>query len=199
PIAVARKAYRRRRLADAEVPERHLGQPGRQVRIDQQRIQRRVGVEAEERLHETQYRGRGPRLRRIRLRIERGERMIGVARVAAEELREAMEVEQPRRLELRPRQTLGGAVQAVADEAEHEARLLDRPHGAAMVAVRIERRVLRRERTDTPAAEEIGSEQTVGSARRALRIDDAGRQTMAGIGSDRTDETPLGVQTEGIE
>ena len=64
-----------------------------------------------------------------------------VARVAGEHLGQAVELEQRRRLEHRTGEALEMSVEAEACEADRERRLLDRPHRAAMIAVRVVRRM----------------------------------------------------------
>src|SRR5687767_15437762 len=97
------------------------------MRIDDEKMQRRVGIQPEHRLQQTERRRRRPGLRRVRIRIKRGKRMIAVARLPAEQLGQTIEVEERGGLELRARNLLRAIVQTVAHEAEGERPMLDGP------------------------------------------------------------------------
>ena len=123
--------------AHAQVAQGDVGKPRRQIRIHEQHLQRRVGVNAQQRLHEREDRGGGPGLGRAGLAVEGGERVVLVAGMSREHLGQAVEIEQARGLELRAAEPLEVPVQAVAQEADREAAVLDGPDGAAVVTVRV--------------------------------------------------------------
>ena len=96
------------------------GSHAREVRVHEQQLERRVRVQAEQRLQQAEDGGGRPGLGRAGLGIEGRERVVLVARVAREDLRQAVEIEEPRRLELRPAEPLharGGRTAGADGEA----------------------------------------------------------------------------------
>ena len=70
-------------------------------------------------------------------------------------------------------------VEAVAQEADREGALLDRPDRAAMVAIRVVGRVLGRERADAPATKQIVGHEAVGRAAHQFGVGDPGGQASS--------------------
>src|SRR5688572_30818670 len=113
--------------------------------------------------------------------------MIVVARMAAEDFRKAIVVEERRGLELGPSHPREMLAKPIAHEAEREGAVLDGPDRAAVIAVRVVRGMLRRECSDAPPAEEIGSDETIGGSHDESGVGDARRETVTGVRADRTD------------
>src|SRR5262245_28694548 len=107
--------------------------------------------------------------------------MIGIALMSGEQLWKPVEIKQRRGVELRAAEAIHVIVQTVAQQAEREAAMLDRPHRSAVIAVRVVRGVTTRERAYAPPAEQILLEEAVGRTRHVLLVHDAGGKAVAGI------------------
>src|SRR6056297_1720044 len=102
-------------------------------------------------------------------------------------------------LELRAAELVEAVPEPVAHEREREGAVLDGPHAAAVVAIRIVRRVLGRERADAPAGPEVGLKEALDDALGALLRDDGRGEAVERVRGDRPDALSVGVETEGVE
>lgn len=98
--------------------------------------------------------------------------MIQIPRVAAVHFGQAVELEERCGVEKRTGQAVHVVVQAIPHEAERERALFNRPHTPTVITEWVVRRVIRGERADAPAAEQVRGEQAVCDERRPVAVDD---------------------------
>src|SRR6185503_3863791 len=87
-------------------------------------------------------------------------------------------------------------VESKPPQPEQNGGLLHGPHGAAVIAQWVVKRMRRRERSDAPAAEHVRSEQSSNDRPHVIGIDDSGGETMTDIGCDRADKLFSGIHRQ---
>src|SRR5437016_14338563 len=107
--------------------------------------------------------------------------MIVIARMAAKELGEAVEVKQGGGLKHRLGDPIDLTVATVAFECQCKGAVLDRPDRSAVVTAGLGAGMCRRERPHAPSRKEIGREEARCGTRHKFCIDDAGGEAVAGM------------------
>src|SRR6185436_16309586 len=90
-----------------------------------------------------------------------------------------------------------GAV-PVAREAERDQRVIVRPDRAVVVRSGVEAPLALAQGADAPAAEEVGAEQALRHARRALGAHHAGKQQLAGVRAAHAARRAVAVERDRI-
>ena len=93
-IFLAVEAQRDFSFADVQLLQRYFRQPVRQVRIEQQYVERCYGINTQHGLDNRKQRRSRPSLRPVGFGIQGREWMLAIALVAAEAFRQATEIEQ---------------------------------------------------------------------------------------------------------
>ena len=160
-------------------PIEALGQSGAR---DRDATARRVDRQPERGLQQQENAARGPRLRRAGDRVER-RTLAAPPAEAAEQLRHAVEIEEPAGIEAAPPgSSPTGSLEAVAGEARGDQGVVVRPDRAVVVRHRVVARLAGVDRPDAPARKQASSSSE--SATRAARSGrgDAGEQALSGVG-----------------
>src|SRR5207244_4191069 len=87
-------------------------------------------------------------------------------------------------------------VESEAPEAEYDRRVFDRPDAAEVIVDWIVGTVSGRERANTPAAEEIGSEHSAHDVRQVFVVDDSGGDALTDVRGQCAYEPLLGVHRQ---
>src|SRR5437879_682729 len=85
-------------------------------------------------------------------------------------------------------------MQSITHEPQRETSLLYRPHCAAMVAVRVERRMLAGKRTHSPTGEQLFRRQSARRRQNIILIHNAGSQAVPGVRGDGADGPTAAIQ-----
>src|SRR5262249_44839070 len=117
---------------------------------------------------------------------------------AAEELRQAAEMQVGGGVEERLREREDLAPQAVPHEPETDERIVVRPDRPVVIGRRMEAPLSRPDLADAPAGEELGIEETAGDARRALRRRDAREEHLSGVRGTDAARVLVAVERERI-
>src|SRR5947209_19235475 len=94
-----------------------------------------------------------------------------IARMPAENLRQSMEVEDAGCLKHGFAQPVQMVMQSIARKAQGKRSLLDRPHGSAMIAVRIVSRMAAGQCSYSPAAEKLFRHEAVSHRDHHIALD----------------------------
>src|SRR5262249_55971027 len=86
---------------NVQITKRQLGKPRGQVRVDEQEVQRRIGVDAKQRAQMGEDRRRRPGLRGIGARVEPWEGVLRITRVTSDDLRKPSPCKKRSEVELR--------------------------------------------------------------------------------------------------